>query len=659
MLETAYFLIMAIEKMELVNIVGLMSELDKTLEKCCESECFHIEPAFASADSKHLKLLNERNPYQTPLKELAALAGELNIKLKETDFSDCDIDSAEQFAEFSKELNEQYNSLAEKKHQAQQIISERKAAEKQLTHLNGLNEDFDQIFSCKHVAVRVCKLPVDNIEKLEYYKDKNFFFVPFDNDRNFCWGMYFCPQEDKGIVDDIFKSLYAERVKIPDFVQGNASEAFEKLKAETQENDKIVRAVDEQINQLAKTNEQSIQQVYSKLKYKNDIFELRKNVGEVQGKFYLKGFVPKKNKDEFEKLLGSLKTVSVAFMPPDADASCTPPTVLKNSWLTKPFGMLVEMYGLPEYDGFNPTSFVAVTYALLFGIMFGDLGQGFVVFLAGFFVSKKVSEQAGGILKRVGLSSMIFGTLYGSVFGFEEWLDPVYEKLGIAFLPLKVFKQTNFILVTAVSIGVALIVMSMLINIYIGFRQKDYEKAVFGCNGIAGLIFYSSIVLGVAGSMLWDIKIMSPLFVILLIVVPGICIFCRVPFAIAVKYKQFKLSEDDEEMTVGGFIVENFFEMFEFVLSYVSNTMSFLRVGGFVLSHAGMMLVVLTLMDGVSAVGQPLVAVLGNAFVMVMEGMIVAIQIIRLEFYEIFSRFYEGDGKPFEPVRTQFSSNIE
>ena len=99
--------------------------------------------------------------------------------------------------------------------------------------------------------------------------------------------------------------------------------------------------------------------------------------------------------------------------------------------------------------------------------------------------------------------------------------------------------------------------------------------------------------------------------------------------------------------------------MFEYVLSYVSNTMSFLRVGGFVLSHAGMMLVVMTLMDGAAALAQPLVLILGNVFVMVMEGMIVAIQIIRLEFYEVFSRFYDGDGKPFEPVKVEFSAQID
>ena len=111
-------------------------------------------------------------------------------------------------------------------------------------------------------------------------------------------------------------------------------------------------------------------------------------------------------------------------------------------------------------------------------------------------------------------------------------------------------------------------------------------------------------------------------------------------------------------MTIGGFIVENFFEMFEFLLSYVSNTMSFLRVGGFVLSHAGMMMVVMTLMDMSNAGVKPVTLIIGNLFVMAMEGMIVAIQIIRLEFYEVFSRFYESDGKEFVPMSVSFDTEV-
>ncbi len=90
--------------------------------------------------------------------------------------------------------------------------------------------------------------------------------------------------------------------------------------------------------------------------------------------------------------------------------------------------------------------------------------------------------------------------------------------------------------------------------------------------------------------------------------------------------------------------------MFENVLSYITNTVSFLRVGGFILSHAGMMAVVLTLMEMIGGFGSPIVFVIGNIFVMAMEGLIVGIQVLRLEFYEIFSRFYEGDGKEFRPV---------
>ena len=101
------------------------------------------------------------------------------------------------------------------------------------------------------------------------------------------------------------------------------------------------------------------------------------------------------------------------------------------------------------------------------------------------------------------------------------------------------------------------------------------------------------------------------------------------------------------ESGFGGFFVEGFFELFEVVLSYITNTVSFLRVGGFILSHAGMMLVVNTLMESAAGASSILILVLGNIFVMVLEGLIVGIQVLRLEFYEMFSRYYEGNGIAF------------
>ena len=648
---------MAIEKMALVNIIGRFEDLDETLIRCCDSGCFHIEPAFRNEANSTVKLLNEKNPFGVPLKEFASLATEMGIELKETQGTRFNGWTAEQFNELSENIDSEINEKNSERQALAKEVSDLEAAVLQVDHLRGMNSDFSKIFACKHTACRIGRMPADNLAKLQYY-DQTFFFVPFETTKDFCWGMYFCAESDKELVDSIFRSMFFERIRLPDYVTGNTDEALKKLDSQIKEKKAKTEALDKELAALAKKHEATILEAYTALKKRYDIFELRRKVGAVKEKFYIKGFVPKKQADKFSEKFGDMDEVEVVLLPPDADAYVTPPTVLKNSWFTRPFAMLVEMYGLPKYNGFNPTAFVAITYTLLFGIMFGDLGQGLLLFLGGLILGRK-SKQAGGIVARCGLSSMIFGTLYGSVFGFEELLDPIYESFGIDFLPLKIFKQSTFILLTAVGIGIFLILVSMLINIYIGFKEKNYEKAIFGCNGIAGLVFYASVCTGVICTIMLKIEVMSLPFKIFLIAIPLICIFCRVPFSIAVKYKKWKLSEDEEDMTIGGFIVENFFEMFEFLLSYVSNTMSFLRVGGFVLSHAGMMMVVMTLMNMANSFAmKPVTLVIGNLFVMAMEGMIVAIQIIRLEFYEVFSRFYESDGKEFVPMSVSFDTEV-
>lgn len=648
---------MAIEKMALVNIIGRFEDLDETLIRCCDSGCFHIEPAFKNEANSTVKLLNEKNPFGVPLKEFASLATEMDIELTETKGTRFNGWTAEQFNELSENIDSEIEEKNSEKQKLATEVSELEGAVLQIDHLRGMNSDFSKIFACKHTACRIGRMPADNLAKLQYY-DQTFFFVPFETTKDFCWGMYFCAEGDKELVDSIFRSMFFERIHIPDYVSGNTDEAITKLNDQIKVKKAAMETLDKEIAVLAEKHDKTILEAYTELKKRYDIFELRRKVGAVKEKFYVKGFVPKKQADKFSESFDDMEEVEVVLLPPDADAYCTPPTVLKNGWFTRPYSMLVEMYGLPKYNGFNPTAFVAITYTLLFGIMFGDLGQGFLLFILGLIIGGKVNKQAGGIVTRCGLSSMIFGTLYGSVFGFEELLDPVFENLGIDFLPLKAFEQSSFILLTAVGIGIFLIVVSMMLNIYIGFREKNYEKAVFGCNGIAGLIFYGSLVTYVVSKFILKIELASGAVFALLLVIPGICIFCRVPFAIAAKYKKWKLSEEEEDMTVGGFIVENFFEMFEFLLSYVSNTMSFLRVGGFVLSHAGMMLVVMTLLNMSAAAAKPFTLVIGNLFVMAMEGMIVAIQIIRLEFYEIFSRFYESDGKEFEPLSVSFDTEV-
>ena len=122
---------MAIEKMSLVNIAGLMDELDATLKRCCESGCFHIEPAGNSPDSA-MKPLSEKNEYDRPLKELAQLSAQLGITLKETDFTDCDLSAPQDFNSLFEKYNTPFSELNTKRLELTQRISELGGAVRQI-----------------------------------------------------------------------------------------------------------------------------------------------------------------------------------------------------------------------------------------------------------------------------------------------------------------------------------------------------------------------------------------------------------------------------------------------------------------------------------------------------------------------------------------------
>lgn len=149
--------------------------------------------------------------------------------------------------------------------------------------------------------------------------------------------------------------------------------------------------------------------------------------------------------------------------------------------------------------------------------------------------------------------------------------------------------------------------------------------------------------------MLFGIQIMNIFYVLLLIVAPLILIYLGEPLS-----KLVNREKNWKPEKWGEFLVQSFFELFEALLSYFTNTMSYLRVGTFALVHAGMMLVFFTLAGMVGSegsVGYIIMVIFGNAFVTVLEATLVTIQVLRLEYYELFSRFYIGDGRAFKPVR--------
>ncbi len=645
---------MSIEKMEFVNISGPTKDLYPVIVKLSECGCFHMETASKMAGKeKGAPTIKEENPYTAVLKKLSEISARTGVKFESTDFSNAADKEASDIEAYVDDFKERLSVLIERKRTAEEKLASYEQALNQVTHLKGLDIDLQQIFSCEHIKVRFGRLPIDSYNKLPYYDDKTFYFTYFTEEPEYYWGVYFTPSFCAEEVDDIFNSLYFERVHIADFVHGTSEDAVEELNAMIDENRSETEACGKDISELMAEEKPKLDEIFTLYKKRHDSFDLRDKAVITNDKFYIIGFVPKRDSDEFLKLFDDMDGVSVLMQPADANGRLKPPIKLRNNKFTEPFSMFVEMYGLPSYNGINPTTFVAITYTLLFGIMFGDFGQGVVLAILGALLWKFKKFSLGPICVRIGISGAVFGLLYGSVFGYEELLDPVYEKLGITFLPFKIMDNVTTILIGAIVIGVVIMIISILINIIMGVKNKNYEEALFGNNGIAGLVFFGSILVG-AVATLFGAHIVNAAYIIILIVLPLVAMFMREPLSCWVKGRKFHM-----EGGISDFIASNFFEVFEFLLGYATNTLSFVRIGGFVLSHASMMLVVMALAESVSAGAAPIVVVIGNIFVMGIEGLLVGIQTLRLEFYEIFSRFYSGDGVPFTPVKINYDENIE
>ncbi len=507
----------------------------------------------------------------------------------------------------------------------------------QLQHVADIDVDFDDLFSCKYLQVRFGKIPANNVAKLDYYESLPFVFKPFHNDSQFIWCMYITTPGDAPEVDNIFSSLYFERIHIPTFVHGSPELAISEIQEEANVAIEHSKKLEMRINKMFANNQDKLNEIYTIAKHLNDVYIMQKYVVVIGDKLTVNGFVPTKNTKKFKEDFESIEAVTVDVKPANSDVRLSPPTLLKSNWFSRPFRMFVEMYGVPKYSDADPTLLVSLSYTLLFGIMFGDVGQGIILSLVGLIAYKKFGLQLGAVGIRLGISSTLFGIVFGSVFGNEEILIPMFNAMSP--------DNTMTLLIAAICLGIILIIISMSFNVVLNLKKKNIGEAVLSQNGVCGLVFYVSI-LGLVLNIFLGLGFVNMIYVIILIIIPLLFIFLKEPLI-----RKFEEHEAMFPNGFGAFFVEGFFELFEVVLSFITNTMSFLRVGGFVLSHAGMMLVVYTLAEMVGGVGELAVIIFGNVFVMCLEGLIVGIQVLRLEFYEMFSRYYEGNGIPFKTIK--------
>ncbi len=640
---------MSVIKMKLVSITGMLDSLDAVCEVCGSCGVFQpVDPREFYSDASHFTAIEEESPYAAPLMQLETAITRAGGKL--SDEATPSVWQDEQLFDyvsgFSERVNEETAKISEL---ATQLENENKDIE-QFEHFRGLGIDLDDILHCETIKVRFGRLPRESLDKLQVYSDNPYaLFFPAVSDADYYWGVYFSPKDMSGEIDRIFSSLYFERMHLPD-ANGTPEEIIADLIQRREETEFHPKTRREELAKVWQRESHTCLRVYARLTQADYFFKIRRYAVRYNNTYVLlTGWIPAKSEKDFRKQLDAVPDVDYTIEDAAMHAEHEPPVMLHNARTFRPFEFYVDMYGLPRHNELDPTAFVAITYTLLFGIMFGDLGQGLCVALVGWLMWKFKQMPVGRILIPCGLSAAVFGCVFGSVFGFEHALDPLYHTLfGLEEKPIEVMDSTMSIniILAAVVIGLVLIVLAMLLNIYSSLRRKDYESGLFGPNGVAGLVFFVSLVLGLGGQLAFGWHLMTTPYILGLIVLPVLLIFLREPFG-----KLASGRADWQPEKWGEYIVQNFFELFEMALTYMSNTMSFLRVGAFVLIHAGMMMAVFTLAGLFGPVGYVITVIFGNILVMVMEALLVAIQVLRLEFYEMFSRYYNGDGKPFTPLR--------
>lgn len=299
------------------------------------------------------------------------------------------------------------------------------------------------------------------------------------------------------------------------------------------------------------------------------------------------------------------------------------PTLVEYPAWLRPFTGLARAYGVPRYGEFDPALLAALGYLILFGAMFGDVGHGAMLVLVAC-LPLAALDRLRAFLAGAGLASIGFGVLYGSVFGIEDWLPAVW--LSPMHDPVR-------LLGLAVMFGAGFIGLTLVLRTANLMAERRWRQAWLDGGGLAGLALYVGLGVALQGSLAGS----PPDWAAGLAGAGGLAVILGALIA-----------------GEGGWAERSVvaaMEAVETVIGLAANTLSFLRVAAFGLNHVALSLAVWVIADSVSGVGQVLALALGHALIVALEGGIVAIQAMRLMYYEGFSRFFAGDGFAFRPLR--------
>ena len=537
----------------------------------------------------------------------------------------------EQLVEIDRWLGEAWQQCApcdEELHRIEDDFRELQNLSRSLEDFAGLDIDLNRLQGAhSHLDMRIGTVPADNLSRLQdVLALSNHLVLNVAGDGDTRRVLIAGKLEDARILDSVLNAAAFKALTIP----ASFNDSPQALKADLeQRHQALVLRRQQLLGQLANwksSNERELHRARQLLIAAEPYVQLRGAARSRGPLAALQGWIPAERTDHVEQQLRQHLKLPFVFESrvPRADERHLVPVPTQARGLLRPFAALVEQYGIPRFGEFDPTVLFAITFAGMFGMMFGDIGHGAIILLLGLLLHRRLGAFTY-LFALAGSSAMLFGWLYGSIFGVEHWIHPLW---------IAPMSDPIYMLKVALGWGVAFLTLGSIIAIANRLSAGDSAGALFGAGGVVSLVLYLALLGGLvdftdSGSFP---AIATALIVLML--------------ALLVGY-QWHASD----APYGERIFTTVIETFEIVNGYVASSLSFLRVAAFSLNHVALSLAVFTLADSMGTVGHWITLVLGNVFVIVLEGIIVAIQTLRLEYYEGFSRYFYGDGTPFRPLR--------
>jgi V/A-type H+-transporting ATPase subunit I len=538
--------------------------------------------------------------------------------------------------------------------ESEQLVNEQKRLEQlesylhQLEPVAGIDLDMGALRKSRYIFSMLGIIPVANLERLQASLAR----IPFvlltlrrDHQNAIVW--LAGTQRNADILERAARSAYLNPLDLPDVHQGTPSEIIESLHTALERAQQYIAGQKTTMTQLHEAHAQQLQTLLWRVRASRMLADAMTRFGRLHYTYLIVGWVPSSGLAALvQRLKQASKNILIETTPSKRRGSIKQnvPVALRNPGILGAFQQLVTTYARPRYEEVDPTWLITLTFPLLFGAMFGDVGHGLVLaLLGGLVASRKVPAlrglaNLGTIVAACGLVATLFGFLYGSVFGLENvlpalWIQPMHNIMQI--------------LTVAIGAGVVLLSVGFLISILNAWTAHDWGRLLFDHNGVAGLVLYWSLIGLAAGAFVGGLPVRPLVFV-----VPAAVASLAVMFSEALEH----LIEGRRPVVEGGlgtYAVQAIFELFETLISFLSNSLSYVRVGAFAVAHGGLSAVVFILAEMVSpsrGVGYWIVIALGNLFIVGFEGLIVGIQTMRLEYYEFFSKFFTGGGMRYKPL---------